>query len=140
MAPVAVAPGWMRTELVLAGHDTDEARWRERPALASTESPRYLGRAVVALATDERVLDRSGEVLRVGTSRPPTTSPTSTVGSPRRSSCRERQRHCAWSSLSCSAGMKTCASARIFFAFGQSPVSLTHFAIFARNTPATWRS
>jgi len=65
IASVAVSPGWMRTELILTGHRTDEAHWRERPALARTESPRYLGRAVVALAADPRVLDRTGQVLRV---------------------------------------------------------------------------
>jgi NAD(P)-dependent dehydrogenase (short-subunit alcohol dehydrogenase family) len=65
IASVAVSPGWMRTELILAGHRTDEAHWRERPALARTESPRYLGRAVVALAADPRILDRTGQVLRV---------------------------------------------------------------------------
>jgi NAD(P)-dependent dehydrogenase (short-subunit alcohol dehydrogenase family) len=66
VASVAVSPGWMRTEFVLAGHQTDEDHWRERPALARTESPRYLGRAVVALAGDGEVLARSGQVLRVG--------------------------------------------------------------------------
>lgn len=66
VASVAVSPGWMRTEFVLAGHQTDEAHWRERPALTRTESPRYLGRAVVALAGDPRVLERTGQVLRVG--------------------------------------------------------------------------
>lgn len=66
VASVAVSPGWMRTEFVLAGHQTDEAHWRERPELASTESPRYLGRAVAALAADREVLKRSGQVLRVG--------------------------------------------------------------------------
>jgi NAD(P)-dependent dehydrogenase (short-subunit alcohol dehydrogenase family) len=66
VASVAVSPGWMRTELILAGHRTDEARWQERPALARTESPRYLGRAVVALATDPDVMRRSGAVHRVG--------------------------------------------------------------------------
>ena len=66
VASVAVSPGWMRTEFVLAGHHTDEAHWREHPALARTESPRYLGRAVVALAGDAQILDRSGQVLRVG--------------------------------------------------------------------------
>lgn len=66
VASVAVSPGWMRTEFVLAGHQTDEAHWHERPALARTESPRYLGRAVVALAGDPQVLERSGQVLRVG--------------------------------------------------------------------------
>jgi NAD(P)-dependent dehydrogenase (short-subunit alcohol dehydrogenase family) len=66
VASVAVSPGWMRTEFVLAGHRTDEAHWRERPELARTESPRYLGRAVVALAADPHVMARTGEALRVG--------------------------------------------------------------------------
>jgi NAD(P)-dependent dehydrogenase (short-subunit alcohol dehydrogenase family) len=65
VASLAVSPGWMRTEFVLAGHKTDEAHWRERPALARTESPRYLGRAVAALAGDPEVLDKSGGVHRV---------------------------------------------------------------------------
>jgi NAD(P)-dependent dehydrogenase (short-subunit alcohol dehydrogenase family) len=66
VASVAVSAGWMRTEFVLAGHQTDEAHWHERPALARTESPRYLGRAVVALAGDPGVMERSGQVVRVG--------------------------------------------------------------------------
>ena len=65
VASLAVSPGWMRTEFVLAGHKTDEAHWHERPALARTESSRYLGRAVAALAGDSRVLDKSGGVHRV---------------------------------------------------------------------------
>jgi len=65
VASLAVSPGWMRTELVLAGHKTDEAHWQERPALARTESPRYLGRAVAALAGDAGVMARSGQVHRV---------------------------------------------------------------------------
>jgi NAD(P)-dependent dehydrogenase (short-subunit alcohol dehydrogenase family) len=59
---VAVSPGWMRTEFVLTGHQTDEAHWHERPALARTESPRYLGRAVAALAADPHVMAKSGGV------------------------------------------------------------------------------
>ncbi|MET0333685.1 MAG: SDR family oxidoreductase [Rhizobacter sp.] len=66
VASIALSPGWMRTEFVLLGHQTDEAHWQERPALAGTESPRYLGRAVVALASDPQVMAQSGEVLRVG--------------------------------------------------------------------------
>lgn len=66
VASVALSPGWMRTEFVLAGHRTDEAHWRERPELARTESTRYIGRAVVALAGDANVLARSGQALRVG--------------------------------------------------------------------------
>jgi NAD(P)-dependent dehydrogenase (short-subunit alcohol dehydrogenase family) len=62
---LAVSPGWMRTEFVLIGHKTDEAHWHERPALARTESPRYLGRAIAALAGDAQVVKKSGGVHRV---------------------------------------------------------------------------
>jgi NAD(P)-dependent dehydrogenase (short-subunit alcohol dehydrogenase family) len=66
VASVAVVPGWMRTEFVLTGHRTDEAHWHERPALVRTESTRYVGRAVVALAADPDILACSGALLRVG--------------------------------------------------------------------------
>lgn len=66
VASVAVSPGWMRTEFVLAGHRTDEEHWRQAPALAATESPRYVGRAVVALARDPAIMARTGGVFRVG--------------------------------------------------------------------------
>lgn len=66
VASVAVSPGWMRTEFVLAGHGTDEAHWRDIPALAGTESPRYVGRAVVALARDQQIMQKSGGVYRAG--------------------------------------------------------------------------
>lgn len=65
VASLALSPGWMRTEFVLAGHKTDEAHWHERPALARTESPRYLGRAIAALAGDAGVMQKSGGVHRV---------------------------------------------------------------------------
>jgi NAD(P)-dependent dehydrogenase (short-subunit alcohol dehydrogenase family) len=65
VASLALSPGWMRTEFVLAGHRTDEAHWHEVPALARTESPRYLGRAVAALAADAQVMGKSGAVHRV---------------------------------------------------------------------------
>ena len=62
IASLAVSPGWMRTEFVLTGHQTDEVHWQERPALARTESPHYLGRAVAALAADPAVMAKSGGV------------------------------------------------------------------------------
>jgi NAD(P)-dependent dehydrogenase (short-subunit alcohol dehydrogenase family) len=65
VASLALSPGWMRTEWVLAGHRTNEAHWQDVPALARTESPRYLGRAVAALAGDALVMRHSGKVLRV---------------------------------------------------------------------------
>jgi len=65
VSSLAVSPGWMRTEFVLLGHQTDEAHWHACPALARTESPRYLGRAVAALAADPNVHALSGRVHRV---------------------------------------------------------------------------
>jgi hypothetical protein len=56
----------MRTEFVLAGHGTDEAHWRDCPALARTESTHYVGRAVAALAADPGIMDKTGRTLRVG--------------------------------------------------------------------------
>ncbi|NWG45058.1 MAG: SDR family NAD(P)-dependent oxidoreductase [Alphaproteobacteria bacterium] len=65
VASLAVSPGWMRTEWVLAGHRTDEAHWQGVPALARTESPHYLGRAVAALSADPDILRQTGRILRV---------------------------------------------------------------------------
>jgi NAD(P)-dependent dehydrogenase (short-subunit alcohol dehydrogenase family) len=63
---LAVSPGWMRTEIILAGFKTDEQHWHECPPLARTESPRYLGRAVAALAADPAVHAKTGGVHQVG--------------------------------------------------------------------------
>ncbi len=63
---LAVAPGWMRTEIILAAFSTDEAGWKDIPPLSRTESPRYLGRAVAALAADPGVHARTGQVLYAG--------------------------------------------------------------------------
>ena len=62
---VALAPGWMRTEDMLNGFNTDEEHFRETP-LANTESPCYIGRAVVALASDKDVIKKTGKTLLVG--------------------------------------------------------------------------
>jgi NAD(P)-dependent dehydrogenase (short-subunit alcohol dehydrogenase family) len=59
---VALAPGFMRTERVLAVLQQNE----ENPDLSATESPEYIGRAVVALFTDANVMQKSGMVLTVG--------------------------------------------------------------------------
>ncbi len=65
VASVALSPGFMRTELVLAFSKADETSWRDKPELARTESVHYIGRAVVALASDPNVMDRSGRAFRV---------------------------------------------------------------------------
>jgi NAD(P)-dependent dehydrogenase (short-subunit alcohol dehydrogenase family) len=62
---LALAPGWMRTEDMLSGFNTDEEHFRETP-LANTESPRYIGRAVVALVSDQNVIRKAGNTLLVG--------------------------------------------------------------------------
>jgi NAD(P)-dependent dehydrogenase (short-subunit alcohol dehydrogenase family) len=63
---VAITPGWLRSEMMLETFGVAEANWRDAldPARADqdapvapgdfafSESPRYVGRAVVALATD----------------------------------------------------------------------------------------
>lgn len=65
VASLAVTPGWMRTEFVLASQHATEENWRDVPAFARTESPRYVGRAVAALAADPEVMAKSGGIHRV---------------------------------------------------------------------------
>jgi NAD(P)-dependent dehydrogenase (short-subunit alcohol dehydrogenase family) len=55
---VALTPGWMRSELMLEAFGVTEETWQEAiegrapPGFALSESPRYVGRAVAALAAD----------------------------------------------------------------------------------------
>jgi NAD(P)-dependent dehydrogenase (short-subunit alcohol dehydrogenase family) len=60
VAAVAVAPGFMRTERIMAAHAAHPFD------LSWTESPEYLARAVRALAEDENVMQKSGDVLTAG--------------------------------------------------------------------------
>lgn len=60
IAALALAPGFTRTERVLAAHAAYPFD------LSRTESPEYSGRAVVALATDANVLEKSGRAFRTG--------------------------------------------------------------------------
>jgi len=60
VAAVAIAPGFMRTERVLAAHAAEPFD------LSVTESPEYLGRALAALAGDPELMRRSGQVLTAG--------------------------------------------------------------------------
>lgn len=57
---LAVAPGFMRTERVLAAHAAAPFD------LGATESPAYLARAIVALAADAEVARFTGQLLTVG--------------------------------------------------------------------------
>jgi NAD(P)-dependent dehydrogenase (short-subunit alcohol dehydrogenase family) len=62
---VAITPGWLRSEMMLDNFGVSEANWRDAvdperagrgpaapPDFALSESPRYVGRAIVALASD----------------------------------------------------------------------------------------
>ena len=54
---VALTPGWLRSEMMLEAFGVTEENWREvsaPPGFQTSESPRYVGRAVAALAADEQ--------------------------------------------------------------------------------------
>jgi dehydrogenase/reductase SDR family member 1 len=55
VAVVSLYPGLVRTEGIL--------KWADQIDLSNSESPRFVGRAVAALALDRNVLDRTGQVL-----------------------------------------------------------------------------
>jgi NAD(P)-dependent dehydrogenase (short-subunit alcohol dehydrogenase family) len=67
---VALTPGWMRSEQMLENHRVSESNWREAtersPHFCISESPRYLGRAVAALAADPDRSRWSGQSLSSG--------------------------------------------------------------------------
>ena len=60
---VALTPGWLRSEMMLEAMGVTEANWREgrNPHFAAiSESPRFVGRAVAALAADPDLERRNG--------------------------------------------------------------------------------
>jgi NAD(P)-dependent dehydrogenase (short-subunit alcohol dehydrogenase family) len=62
---VALTPGWLRSEIMLERYGVTEANWREGAATnphfaAISESPRFVGRAVAALAADPDVHRHNG--------------------------------------------------------------------------------
>jgi NAD(P)-dependent dehydrogenase (short-subunit alcohol dehydrogenase family) len=67
---LAITPGWMRSELMLEHHGVSESNWRDAtertPHFCISESPRFVGRAVAALAGDPEVSRWNGESLSSG--------------------------------------------------------------------------
>jgi NAD(P)-dependent dehydrogenase (short-subunit alcohol dehydrogenase family) len=64
-AAVALTPGWMRSEMMLEHYGVTEANWRDAARgnphfVAISESPRFVGRAVTALAADPKLQRRNG--------------------------------------------------------------------------------
>ena len=62
-AAVALTPGWLRSEMMLEAFGVTEENWREaaQPHFAAiSESPRFVGRAIAALAADPDLMRRTG--------------------------------------------------------------------------------
>jgi len=70
---VSLTPGWLRSEEMLEGKGVTEANWQDvasttgpegrQNAWLISESPHFIGRAVVALATDQSVSRWNGQSL-----------------------------------------------------------------------------
>jgi len=67
---VSLTPGWLRSEAMLDAFRVTEATWRDatkiQPHFAISESPAFVGRAVVALAQDPDVARWNGQSLSSG--------------------------------------------------------------------------
>lgn len=67
---LSLTPGWLRSEAMLEAFEVSEANWRDAiarvPGFAIAESPAFVGRAVVALASDPDVARWSGQSLSSG--------------------------------------------------------------------------
>lgn len=67
---VAVTPGWMRSEIMLDHFGVTEANWRDatekEPHFVISETPRFVGRAVAALAADPEVARWNGQSFSSG--------------------------------------------------------------------------
>ena len=67
---VSLTPGWLRSEAMLEEFGVTEANWRDAtsrvPGFAVSESPAYVGRAVVALAQDAERSRWNGQSLSSG--------------------------------------------------------------------------
>jgi len=67
VAAIALTPGYLRSEAMLDHYGVTEENWRDGaekdPNFLASETPFYVGRAVVALATDPEVRKKTGRVF-----------------------------------------------------------------------------
>ena len=67
---VSLTPGWLRSEIMLEEYGVTEANWRDatadEPHFAISETPRFVGRAVAALAADPERRRWNGQSLSSG--------------------------------------------------------------------------
>lgn len=67
---VSLTPGWMRSEMMLEAYEVTEENWKEatqkEPHFIISETPRFTGRAVAALAADPDKARWNGQSLSSG--------------------------------------------------------------------------
>jgi NAD(P)-dependent dehydrogenase (short-subunit alcohol dehydrogenase family) len=67
---VSLTPGWLRSEMMLEAFEVREDNWRDAtakvPHFVISESPRFVGRAVAALAADSERMRWNGSSLSSG--------------------------------------------------------------------------
>jgi NAD(P)-dependent dehydrogenase (short-subunit alcohol dehydrogenase family) len=67
---VSITPGWLRSEMMLEHYGVTEENWRDAtanvPHFVISETPRFLGRAVTALAADPDKARWNGQSLSSG--------------------------------------------------------------------------
>jgi len=67
---VSITPGWMRSEMMLGHYNVSEDNWRDatqmQPHFVISETPRFLGRAVAALAADPDKARWNGQSVSSG--------------------------------------------------------------------------
>jgi NAD(P)-dependent dehydrogenase (short-subunit alcohol dehydrogenase family) len=67
---LSLSPGWLRSEMMLEAFGVTETNWRDAtscvPHFAISETPRFVGRAVVALASDTHRARWNGQSLSSG--------------------------------------------------------------------------
>ncbi|MBP2446755.1 SDR family oxidoreductase [Rhizobium leguminosarum] len=67
---VSITPGWLRSEMMLDAYGVREENWREatktQPHFAISETPRFVGRAVSAIAADPDRARWNGQSLSSG--------------------------------------------------------------------------
>lgn len=67
---VSLTPGWLRSEIMLDEFGVSESNWRDAtvqvPHFAISETPRFVGRAVAALAADPQRARWNGQSLSSG--------------------------------------------------------------------------
>jgi NAD(P)-dependent dehydrogenase (short-subunit alcohol dehydrogenase family) len=67
---VAVTPGWLRSEMMLEAFGVTEASWRDatarQPHFVISETPRFVGRAIAALAADPDRARHNGASMSSG--------------------------------------------------------------------------